>query len=223
MIKKITGGFGTVQSERKGKDSYMAETRARLVIAANALPPFSDASNAIFRRLVLIGMDVNFSERQDVNRNLSAEIVAAEMSGILNWALRGLAMVQRGNDPFGLAIVKERRAEYRQEADCVHRFVKENIVKDDACEILLGALYTRVFRPYLDDLGAARRGRSKLQKAIEELTRARYVMIRTATGKRPEVMRGCRYIGDYAEWPINHPVGIDDDADVSAALDGVPF
>ncbi|WP_319020215.1 hypothetical protein [Streptomyces peucetius] len=64
----------------------------RLVILTNELPHFGDASGVIARRFVVLNMTVSWLGKKDIG--LTGEL-AAEIPGILNWALEGLARLKR--------------------------------------------------------------------------------------------------------------------------------
>ncbi len=52
-LKSLTGG-DLVTYEQKGKDSFVAVNRAKLLFACNTMPSFGDKSEAVWNRLVAI-------------------------------------------------------------------------------------------------------------------------------------------------------------------------
>jgi putative DNA primase/helicase len=66
----------------------------KLWVATNDLPQVSGTEEAIWRRIRVIKFPVTISQ-QDRDPNLTADL-AAEASGILNWALDGYAVWRIG-------------------------------------------------------------------------------------------------------------------------------
>ena len=89
LFKSVTSG-DEISVERKFVDSRMARVTARCVFATNELPHFSDRSNGVWDRLRLIPFNVvvRYTEKQDPRL---IDKLLKERSGILNWALQGLA------------------------------------------------------------------------------------------------------------------------------------
>lgn len=87
-------GEDTVTAERKGIVDWNGKLPARLVLASNGLPNFRGHSIALAARLIIIPFDVSFIGRE--NPTLTEEL-RAELPGIMNWALDGLArLTERG-------------------------------------------------------------------------------------------------------------------------------
>ena len=94
FFKQITAGE-EIPVERKGVDAYKAPAIARMVFATNSMPYVADRSKAIWDRLRIIPFNQRIRETKEQNPNLAAEIVAAELPGVLNWALVGLAKLRK--------------------------------------------------------------------------------------------------------------------------------
>lgn len=73
--------------DRKFRDPWSGKLPTRFVILSNELPKFRDSSGAIANRLLILRMTKSFLHRED--RTLDARL-AAELPGILLWALKGL-------------------------------------------------------------------------------------------------------------------------------------
>lgn len=87
VIKSIVGE-DSVSINRKNLP-YLPNCRlsVRFIITVNELPRFSDASDALGARLIILPFEKSFAERMD--RTLEGKL-KAEAAGILNWSLRGL-------------------------------------------------------------------------------------------------------------------------------------
>ena len=91
-LKQFTGG-DLVTFEQKGKDPIYAVNTAKMIFSANTPPTFSDKSEAVWRRLVLIpfGWRVTVEDRNP--ECYGPEFWIDELPGILLWALTGLVPV----------------------------------------------------------------------------------------------------------------------------------
>ena len=94
FFKQITSGE-EIPVERKGVDAYKAPAIARMVFATNSMPYFADRSRGVWDRVRLIPFNQRIRGTKKQNPNLAAEIVAAELPGVLNWALVGLAKLRK--------------------------------------------------------------------------------------------------------------------------------
>lgn len=85
-LLRITGE-DEISVDRKFQEAYTARLLARVVIFSNEVPTFRDAASALPSRFVILRMRRSFlgAEDHDLERKL-----AAEMPGILAWALTGL-------------------------------------------------------------------------------------------------------------------------------------
>lgn len=95
-INKISGE-DRVSVERKNKTPWRGTMPGRIVIVSNHLPDFGTHTMAVIARLLILPFEVSFLGRED--RQLTDKL-RAELPGILNWALEGLARVrERGRFP----------------------------------------------------------------------------------------------------------------------------
>lgn len=102
MLKQL-GSFGIIRMKKKFSDSQSVRNSAKLLVCSNNFPHVSDASNAIFRRL----MPIYFG--QIIPTALQDEFFAktngfrTELPGIINWALEEYDNVRHlGSEAFRL-------------------------------------------------------------------------------------------------------------------------
>jgi len=81
-------GEDAVPAGRKFKQNWSGRLGVRLMYLSNELPHLGDASGAVAGRFVMLPFSRSFAGVED--RELEAKL-AAELPGILNWALEGLA------------------------------------------------------------------------------------------------------------------------------------
>jgi P4 family phage/plasmid primase-like protien len=111
--------------ERKFKEPVDAVPTAKVMIATNALPRFTDKTEGIWRRILLVPFNRAIPEDRQV-KGLAQEIIEKELAGILNWTFDGL---RRLNGQNGFTIPersKDLMEEYRQDADPARAFLLEN-------------------------------------------------------------------------------------------------
>lgn len=85
-------GEDTIDVDRKYREPWTGKIPARLMILSNELPNFGDSSGVIARRFIVLSMALSWLGKEDTG--LTAKL-AAELPGILNWALLGLARLER--------------------------------------------------------------------------------------------------------------------------------
>ncbi len=82
--------------DRKGIGGVNAQPTARLVIAANNRPRFSDRSSGIWRRMLLVPWNVKITADQRIAGMDKPDwwVTAGELPGIFWWAVLGLARLR---------------------------------------------------------------------------------------------------------------------------------
>lgn len=85
-------GEDTIDVDRKYRQPWTGKIPARLMILSNQLPNFGDSSGVIARRFIVLNMTVSWLGKEDT---ALTDKLAAELPGILNWALLGLARLER--------------------------------------------------------------------------------------------------------------------------------
>jgi len=120
IFKSLTGD-DRVRAERKGKDAFEFENRAKLLFSANQLPPSKDRSSGFTRRWILI--DFNRVMVQKPNPRLAADLMT-EKSGIFNWMLAGAKRVH--DNGFTYTTNPEKMAkQYLQRSEPVIEFLEQ--------------------------------------------------------------------------------------------------
>ena len=111
---------------------------ARLLVVTNNLPRFSDRSDGIWRRIILIPWRVTIPEDEQ-DKDLVTKLTK-ELPGILAWAVRGCLAWQK--DGLGLPDeVKNATADYQQEMDLLGGFLEDCCVKNEDAKLVTKDLY----------------------------------------------------------------------------------
>ncbi len=95
-IKAISGG-DEIKAEFKGKDVFTFQPYCKLVFAVNTLPNFNDKTNGFIRRVKIIPFQAQFSIDDGTADIYLEDKLLAELSGIFNWAVKGLLRLRKNN------------------------------------------------------------------------------------------------------------------------------
>jgi putative DNA primase/helicase len=129
LVKQLTGG-DRIRARRMRCDFFEFSPTHKLWVAGNHLPTIVGNDHAIWRRILLIPFTVTFDgDRCD---KALPDRLAAEMPGILAWAVAGCLEWRR--DGLGVPdAVRRTTGDYRTNEDHVGRFL------DECCEVDPGA------------------------------------------------------------------------------------
>jgi putative DNA primase/helicase len=138
VVKALTGG-DPVTARGMRQDFWTFQPQHKLWLAANAKPIVAANDEATWRRIQCIPFEVTIPE---VERDpLLQKKLAAELSGILNWALVGCSeWLRAGGGKQGLGTpskVREATEDYRVQEDIIGTFVA------DLCVLLPTARTTK--------------------------------------------------------------------------------
>ncbi|MDM3202882.1 phage/plasmid primase, P4 family [Citrobacter sp. Cf097] len=131
LIKSMTGGDTLVARQVYGKHEIEFTAQFSLVIIGNHKPIIHDMSHGMWRRMCLIPFAAQFSAEQ-ADPTLPARLLA-ELPGILNWALEGVAEWHEHGLKRSLpAAVVKANNDYREESDLLGEFLSGCILQPDA-------------------------------------------------------------------------------------------
>ncbi|MEZ4412431.1 MAG: phage/plasmid primase, P4 family [Gemmatimonadales bacterium] len=137
LLKQLTGG-DTVTARHLYRPSFDFQARFKLWLGANHKPTIRGTDDAIWRRIHLVPFTEQIPEPERI-RDLPQQL-QAEASGILNWALGGLAAWRAE----GLGVAEQVRAatkRYREEQDDLSAFMAARCVLDPEATVGATALY----------------------------------------------------------------------------------
>ncbi len=122
-------GEDNIDVDRKYRNPWTGQLPTRFMILSNELPNFGDASGTIAHRFVVLVMHISFLGRE--NPGLTGEL-SAELPGILNWALDGLARLTKNGRFTALTSSADAVVTMQDMASPVSAFVREK------CKVGLG-------------------------------------------------------------------------------------
>jgi putative DNA primase/helicase len=155
FLKSFTSG-DPMQFDRKHKSPIQAVPTARLILATNNRPRFSDRSGGLWRRMILMPVRVVIAEN-DPGRVFGMDKPAwweasGELPGILNWALTGLDRLRRQDRFTRSEVCEQALAEYRTENNPARMFLLEACCESPEGQTPCGELY-RSYRNWCQDNG----------------------------------------------------------------------
>jgi putative DNA primase/helicase len=155
MFKALTGG-DLIQGERKYRDVFEFRPYAKLIFSANLLPSSDDATNAFYRRWIVVPFDRTFEPGDPAivpRTELDAMLAAPDaLSGLLNLALDALPRL-RSHGFTSSASMEAALQEFRSASDSFVAFLDRNVVDDPKKTIVKRDLIDR----YNDVCSAAKR------------------------------------------------------------------
>lgn len=126
-IKQITGGDTVTARFLYGKE-FEFKPEFKIWMATNHKPIITGTDNGIWRRMVLIPFNYTIPDDK-VDKKLTFKL-KEELPGILNWCLEGYIKWRQNGLDDEPEIIKEQRAEYREEMDIIQRFINDCCIVD---------------------------------------------------------------------------------------------
>jgi putative DNA primase/helicase len=128
-----------IRVNRRHKDTIEMQTAAKLIVTCNSLPNITDTSDGFWRRLIVI-IFFEVVPIDQVNPTLVNELID-ELSGILNWAMRGLARLQENERFTECSVCQQALAEHRRTCDSVTEFFAQCCRRDETIDAHSQRLY----------------------------------------------------------------------------------
>lgn len=127
-LKSFTAG-DTMQFDRKGISAIEAVPTARLMLATNNRPRFSDKSQGIWRRMLLVPFTTQIPQEQRIEgMDKPAWWLSRpqELAGIFNWAVAGLQRLNANGRFTVPSMCRQAVEEYRVENNPAREFLQDN-------------------------------------------------------------------------------------------------
>jgi putative DNA primase/helicase len=142
-------GEDTIDIDRKYREQWTGKLPTRLMMLSNELPHFGDSSGVIARRFIVLNLTVSWLGKEDTTLT---DRLTAEMPGILNWALDGLARLQRTGRITEPAASREAVTTMQDTASPTSAFIRERCTTGPACTIPVDNLWA-AWREWAEDNG----------------------------------------------------------------------
>jgi P4 family phage/plasmid primase-like protien len=135
-FKAIVAG-DSISARRPTEKVFSFVPNIRIIVSCNAMPRTRDLSGGYFRRIQMI--EWRYNVPADKRDPLLDDKLAAELPGILNWAIAGLKRFQERGNRFEFSIASQRLLDdYREQEDPFIRFFKDTYEKraESECEAI---------------------------------------------------------------------------------------
>ena len=165
-LKQLVSGE-QLQVNRKHKEPVTMHPTAKLIFATNHLPSFSDVSDGLWRRMIVIPFGEQFRpEQRDLG--LARRLIQSELPGILNWAIEGARrlVVQ---DRFTQCGECERAGSvHRYDSDPFRQFLDECCVVGSDFSVDTNTLF-RSYENFCRDNGRRPKSNTEIGKQLKNL------------------------------------------------------
>jgi P4 family phage/plasmid primase-like protien len=142
VLKSFTSG-DRMMFDRKNIDPVEALPSARLVLATNNRPRFSDRSGGIWRRLLLMPFRVQIKQEERVYGMDKAGwwLQQGELPGVFNWAIEGLKRLRERGCFTEPKVCQEAVADYKTDCNPAREFLKELCKESKSGRALVETVY----------------------------------------------------------------------------------
>ncbi|MFD9026544.1 phage/plasmid primase, P4 family [Streptomyces parvulus] len=167
-------GEDTIDIDRKYRQPWTGKLPTRLMILSNELPYFGDSSGVIARRFIVLNMTVSWLGKEDPTL---IDRLAAEMPGIINWALDGLARLEAMGRITEPSSSREAVTTMQDTASPTSAFIRERCTTGPTCSVPVDTLWA-VWREWAEDNGVKAVGTKQmfgrnLLSVVPQLSRTR--------------------------------------------------
>jgi putative DNA primase/helicase len=141
---KMVTGNDPIRGEQKFKNAFIFVNYAKLFFSANKVPEVYEDTLAFFRRWLLFTFPNTFTGEKE-NKNLLSELTTPqEMSGFLNWALKGLQQLRDNNWKFSNSkSVAQVREEYIRKSSPIQAFLMDCVQQDSKGTIPKNIMFSK--------------------------------------------------------------------------------
>lgn len=141
-LKQYTSG-DSMFFDRKGISGFSAVPTARVMLATNNRPRFTDRSNGLWRRMILVPWRVQIQEGEKV-KGMDKDwwwIKSGELPGIFRWALGGLRRLREQKRFTESELCNTALEDYRIESNPAREFLVDNCETNEFFSVMTQDLY----------------------------------------------------------------------------------
>jgi putative DNA primase/helicase len=122
-FKALISGEPVQAREPYGKP-FTLKNRAKFIFNTNSLPKETEASEAYFRRFLVIPFEQVISD-SEVDIDLADKIIKSELAGVFNWVLEGLNRIMKNRKFSECEKSKNAIEEFKKSSDSVLLFIED--------------------------------------------------------------------------------------------------
>lgn len=165
LLKQATGG-DPMTFEPKYKEAFSAPFTAKIILCTNERPAFTDRSNGVWRRLIVLPFPISIPpDKQDPDLE---ERLAAELPGVLNWAVQGAIALHKAGQFEEPQASKEALSSFKEQANPALGFFNECCRLDPKASIGTRTLYRR-YKEDMQDRGYKHMNEGNFTKEVLSL------------------------------------------------------
>lgn len=180
LVKTLTGN-DTVNARFLGENSFEYKPQFKIFINTNHLPYVSDSTLFSSDRVKIIPFNRHFTEQERDSRLKSRLTSADSLSGILNWCIKGLQMLNREGFVLPEAVKKATR-DYAEISDRIGQFIDYALDADPTAEVHTNIVYS-LYQDWCYSNAFKPEGKNEFRKSLASAG----IDIQR---KRPEAKRG---------------------------------
>jgi len=189
ILKALTSGSDTVSGSVKYKDSIDFVNAAKLVFGMNKMPKLP-ATESVMRRIVMIPFVKVIPEENRIEY-YAEKILRKELPGILNWAVKGLRMLEERGYPkesYDEKVEKLERVAYS-----IETFINECIEQSPDEKVAVEKVYQEYVTFCKTVLNSEPETKKKLSMGIKEALNVETESVKERVGGKRKSVR--KYIG----------------------------
>lgn len=196
FLKAFTSG-DRMMFDRKGKPPIEAHPTARLMLATNNRPRFSDRSGGLWRRMILVPWRrrVEDNERIKGMDKPAYWLASGELPGIFNWAVAGLARLREQGGFTRSEMVEDGLEEYRREVNPARQFLLDHVKIDADCHVHCKQLYA-YYSEWCGENGYRKINEKNFGREVFRIFKNIEKVRKTFGAERPWAYDGIFYSGD---------------------------
>ena len=162
QLKQLTTG-DPIQINRKFLPPVTMRPTARLIFAANVLPPIHDRSDGVWRRMIAMPFLRTIPDSEKDRER--ARRLKAELPGIFNWALAGAIRLHQQGRFTGCGVCRRCVAEHRLGCDPFRQFIEETVLQGPGRAVLTDDLYD-AYREFCEAGGRYPKSKTEFGKEV---------------------------------------------------------
>ncbi len=169
FLKSFVSG-DRMSFDRKNLAGVQAAPTARLMIAMNNRPRFSDRTGGLWRRMILVPFNVAIPESERVYGMDKAAWWESrgELPGIFNWALNGLHRLRQNGRFTVPQICRDATEDYRLEVNPARSFLEDHCVENIASDTKSVVLYD-AYKKWCNANGYRPLGEAQLGREVRRI------------------------------------------------------
>ena len=154
------------QVDRKFRRAVTIHPTAKLIFATNHLPALADTTAGIWRRVIVLPLQQQFSG--DQCDRLRKDRLLEELPGVLNWALSGALRLLAQGGFTRCSVCDAARTDYQHDSDPFRQFIDERGELGRDFTVLSDAAYS-AYHEFCDRNGRRPKGNTEFGRQVARL------------------------------------------------------